>query len=144
MLHSPVFGVLAFIFIVGGISIAIISIVRGNKMPKWAVILTVTFTGLIMVVTVASFIINIATNDDIQRLEKRFENIATKDDIHRLEKRFDNLEKRFENVANKDDIQQLLEYANKGFNMTEDKLDKVMGKIENVNNRIDKHLENHQ
>ena len=53
-------------------------------MPMWAVILTVTFSAVIMIITVASFLrsFRFATKDDIASLEQRIDIISERIDRH--------------------------------------------------------------
>ena len=53
-------------------------------MPMWAVILTVVFSGIVMIISVAGFFrsFRFATKEDILRLEKRIDIISEKIDRH--------------------------------------------------------------
>ena len=53
-------------------------------MPQWAVILTVVFSGIIMIISLATFLrsFRFATKDDIARLETEIRNINQRIDRH--------------------------------------------------------------
>ena len=53
-------------------------------MPMWAIILTVVFSGVVMLISVAGFLrsFQFATKEDIARLEKRIDIISERIDHH--------------------------------------------------------------
>ena len=53
-------------------------------MPMWAIILTVVFSGVVMLISVAGFLrsFQFATKEDIARLEKRIDIISERIDRH--------------------------------------------------------------
>lgn len=62
-------------------------------MPMWAVILTVAFSAVIMIVTVANFLksFRFATKEDVDELKDEL-----KEDIIRLERRVDIISERID------------------------------------------------
>lgn len=53
-------------------------------MPMWAVILTVIFSGIVMIISVAGFLrsFRFATKDDISELKEEIRNINQRIDRH--------------------------------------------------------------
>ena len=62
-------------------------------MPMWAIIATVAFSGILMIVSVASFLrsFQFATKEDIKNLEERLEKDIgeLRDDIKNVHQRID-------------------------------------------------------